>query len=232
MKCGLQVYEYCPQSVRMDWSESLLWLAVRIRPTDVPSTAPREPRQLLSCLGDRGRLCVEPTPMHAATFLKSVARLLIVVGVAAWTSAQELVLTEQDDGKIVGTVLGQSILLNLRGNASTGYTWMLISTNGDSVVPTGPVVYTPDAGGGPGNPGTFSFPFRAAHLGETTLNLAYLTPWDPMNVDQSFTVTIRVSADTSGPQLSIALVGNNRVITWRQAGSDGFFLEGKRTTSK
>ena len=99
--------------------------------------------------------------MHAAASFRPVVTLLLVAGVAAGTCAQELVLTEQDNGQTVGAVIDQTILVNLRGNPSTGYTWLLTSTNGDSVVPTGPAAYTPDAGGGPGTPATFSFPLRA-----------------------------------------------------------------------
>ena len=169
--------------------------------------------------------------MHAVAFFKPVVTLLLMAGVAAGTYAQELVLTEQDDGKIVGAVVDQSIFVNLRGNPSTGYTWLLTSTNGDSVVPTGPAAYTPDAGGGPGSPGTFSFPFRAVHSGPTTLAFDYLQPWDPASVLQSFSATIEVSADTSGPRLSIALAETNMVITWPQSGSSGFYLEGTQSLS-
>ena len=157
--------------------------------------------------------------------------LLLVAGVAAWTCAQELVLTEQDNGQTVGAVVDQSILVNLRGNPSTGYTWLLMSTNGDSVVPTGPAAYNADPGGGPGSPGTFSFPFRAVHSGATTLALDYLQPWDPASVLQTFSVTIAVSADMSGPRLSITLTGTTVVITWPQAGSSGFYLEGTQSLS-
>jgi inhibitor of cysteine peptidase len=169
--------------------------------------------------------------MHAAASFRPVVTLLLVAGVAAGTCAQELVLTEQDNGQTVGAVVSQSILVNLRGNPSTGFTWLLTSTNGDSVVPTGPAAYTPDAGGGPGSPGTFSFPFRAVHSGATTLTLDYLKSWEPTNVTQTFSATIEVSADTSGPRLSIALAETNVVITWPQAGSSGFYLEGTQSLS-
>jgi predicted secreted protein len=160
-----------------------------------------------------------------------VATLLFLAGVAVGTQAQDLVLTEEDDGKFVGAVVGQAIIINLRGNASTGDTWQLLSTNGDSVVPVGPATYTQDAGGGPGTPGTFSLPFRAAQSGATTLTLAYVQPWDPASVLQTFGVTIAVSDGASSPELSITLVGPNVVITWPQAGSSDFYLEGTQSLS-
>lgn len=170
-------------------------------------------------------------PMRAAAFAKLVGMLLLVAGVAVPSTAQELVVTEQNDGGSVEAVLGQTILVDLRGNASTGFSWLLISHQGDSVVVTGPSEYIEDPGGGSGRPGTFSFPFRAAELGVTTLTLHYLQPWDPASVLQTFSITITVRAEAPGPRLSIALVGTDAVISWPQAGSDGFILEGTQSLS-
>ena len=82
---------------------------------------------------------------------------------------EALVLTEEDNGKTVAGVVDQPVAVNLRGNPTTGYSWMLASTNGDSVIPTGPATYTADSGGGAGVGGTFSFPFQVVKPGETTL---------------------------------------------------------------
>jgi predicted secreted protein len=167
--------------------------------------------------------------MRAAASIRPVVTLLFLAGLAVCTRAQELVLTEQDNGRTVGAVVGQAILVNLRGNPSTGYTWLLTSTNGDSVVATGPAAYTQDPGGGPGSPGTFSLPFRAVHSGTTTIILDYRQPWDPTSVAEIFSATIAVSEETSEPRLSITLAGTTVVITWPQAGSSEFFLEGTQS---
>jgi len=169
--------------------------------------------------------------MRAAAWLRFLLTPLFVAGMVVWSGAQDLVLTAEDDGRTVAVVADQSILINLPGNPSTGYTWLLMSTNGDSVIPTGPAAYIPDPGGGPGSPGTFSFPFLAVHVGATTLALDYLQPWEPTNVARTFSVTIQVTAHTSGPPLSIEFVGSNVVIIWPQAGSTDFYLEGTQTLS-
>ena len=63
---------------------------------------------------------------------------------------EELVLTEKDNGTTATAVVTQNISLNLAGNPSTGFTWAMAITNGDSVVPTGDWTFTPSQPGGVG----------------------------------------------------------------------------------
>ena len=149
----------------------------------------------------------------------------------AWAQVQDLVLTERDNGKVLAAVVQQAIYVQLDGNPSTGYTWVLTSPNGNSVFATGPSTYAPDAGGAVGGGGTYTFPFLAKAPGETILSLSYQRPWDPGSVIQTFSVTVRVSQGPTLPRLSIVLKGANSVISWPMAGSDGFYLEGTRTLS-
>ncbi len=139
------------------------------------------------------------------------------------TPPATLVLTEADNGTTVGAIMGQSIQVDLRGNPTTGYAWVLAGTNGDSVLPNGPVDYTQDPGGGVGRGGTFAFPFLAARAGDTTLSFEYRPPGGGVP-PQSFTVTIQVVA-AGLPRLSIRLVQTEVVISWPMAGSTNFFLE-------
>ncbi len=163
--------------------------------------------------------------MRTAAMIQWWMTFLFVTGPAARMTGQDLVLTEADNGSTVTALVDQSIVINLRGNPSTGFTWQLMSTNGDAVIPTGPLTYTPDPGGGPGSPGTFSLPFRAVHAGATTLTLAYVQPWDPAGAVQTFSATI-VVAEGLTPRLSITLTATDVLITWPQAGSADFYLEG------
>lgn len=137
-----------------------------------------------------------------------------------------LVLTETDDGTTADAVVGQAITVNLRGNVTTGYAWVLASINGDSVLTNGPMTYIVDGGGGVGVGGTFCFPFLASDLGDTTLALDYRRLGDITPL-QSFTVTIHVTA--APPRLSIRRIEASVAISWPMLGSTNFFLEG--TTS-
>lgn len=57
-----------------------------------------------------------------------------------------LVLREADNGTTANAVVGQSISVELHGNLTTGYEWMLAKTTGDSILTNGGVVYTVDPG--------------------------------------------------------------------------------------
>jgi predicted secreted protein len=165
----------------------------------------------------------------------TVAILAAAIGVLCLSvsqlQAKDLVLTEQDGGKTVTAILQQTILVQLRGNATTGFTWLLTGTNGNSVSATGPSTYTPDPGGAVGAGGTFSFPFVAQKAGDTTLSFSYERPWEPNSVVQTFSVTINVTDQPLSPRLSVVMKGTHAVISWPITGSSGFYLEGTRTLS-
>jgi inhibitor of cysteine peptidase len=164
--------------------------------------------------------------MGTAVSFGTTLTALVLAGRLASVLAQEVVVTEGDDGKTVRMAVGQSLAVNLPGNASTGYAWSLSATNGDSVISTGQATYTAEPGGLPGAGGVFSFPFRAVQTGETALSFAYSRPWDPASVARTFSVRIDVTGEITLPRLSIALLERNVVITWPIADSTGFYLEG------
>ena len=133
-----------------------------------------------------------------------------------------LVVSNVDNGSVVGAVPGQAILVNLHGNLSTGFAWSLTNLSGDSVLTNGSMVYIVDPGGGIGVGGTFSFPFLAAKVGDTTLSFQYARVNAPP--ESTFSVTIHVTAPP--PRLSIELESASVVISWPILGSTNFFLEG------
>lgn len=135
-----------------------------------------------------------------------------------------LTLTIQNDGQTIVAATGQRILVNLAGNPSTGYTWLLTSTNGDAVLSDGPATFTPDTPGMPGSGGTFSFPFQAVKPGTSALGFAYRRSGTPPSTAQTFSVTIQVIGEL--PRLSIALVESKIEITWPITNSDGYYIEG------
>jgi predicted secreted protein len=164
-----------------------------------------------------------------------VARLcwMVIAAVAlthnfCWAGQPLLILTQDDNGKTVSANLQQSIAINLLGNITTGYSWVLSSTNGSSVVPTGEPSYTSDAGDGVGVGGTFAFPFFASGIGETTLSFRYQRSWETNNPLQTFAVTINVLGPPASA-LTVALRGTNAVVYWPITGSTGFYLEGTTT---
>ncbi len=148
---------------------------------------------------------------------------LVLAHAAAQTPLPTLVVTVTNNGNTVEAALQQPISVQLRGNASTPYSWYLVATNGISVVTNGPCDYVPDSPELPGSPGTFKFPFLAVRGGTTTLGFAEHLYGNPQDVLATFNVTIDV---TNGPPiLSIALAGNDVLLTWPNTTRSDFNLE-------
>ena len=133
-------------------------------------------------------------------------------------------MTATNAGTTVEAVLNQPISVQLRGNATTPYSWYFVGTNGSSVVTNGPSVYVADSPALPGSPGTFEFPFLAADAGITGLSFAEHLIGNPQDVLATFDVTIEVTVPQ--PVLSIVLVGNEMQLTWPDTTSADFLLEG------
>ncbi len=143
-------------------------------------------------------------------------------------SSPDLVLTEVDAGKKVTAKVDQTVAIRLAGNPSTGFTWRVAETSGDSVVSTGDYVFTDGNSGTTGGGGTCSFPFLAVKPGVTIFSFAYLQPWNPESVLEAYDFTIEVIAGPT-PPLAITLSQQKVLITWPVANSAGFFLEGTPT---
>lgn len=102
-------------------------------------------------------------------------------------------ITDQDNGRNVDLMMGQTLIVRLPGNPSTGYDWVV---SGD---PT-PLKLTKNfhqrsksAPGMVGAPQTAVLEFSAASPGVTTLTLLYRRSWE-YNVApaKTFTVTVDV----------------------------------------
>ncbi len=176
------------------------------------------------------RAILRMSPTQKLVLLAATLPLSLSLSVCQAQSA-DLVLTEQDNGRTVTAFVDESISVQLRGNATTGYTWLLTSTNGDSVSANGPSTYLADESGAVGAGGTFTFPFLTTAAGTTTLSFTYERPWDPGTATQTFAITISVSEKPAPPRLSISVRGTNAILSWPISGSNGFYLEGTQNIS-
>lgn len=154
--------------------------------------------------------------------------VLLPLSAALAQSPPPLSLTETNNGTTASAIVGQSILVRLRGNITTGYAWVLANAGGDSVVTNGSMSYVSDPGGGVGVGGTFIFPLLAVKPGDTSLSFEYRPPGSGLPA-QTFAVTIHVVP--APPRLSIKLLSADAVISWPVAGAANFFLEGSTSLS-
>jgi predicted secreted protein len=91
---------------------------------------------------------------------------------------EPLVLVERDAGPLIEVASGQTIVIRLGSNRSTGYRWTLASSSDRALTPIGEPLYS--AGGGVGAGGVEAWSFLATQQGQHELRFEYRRPWEPM----------------------------------------------------
>jgi inhibitor of cysteine peptidase len=110
-------------------------------------------------------------------------------------TAGEVKLTEADTDKPVELTAGQTLIITLPANPTTGYAWAVALNGAPQLAQQGEGVYTQDASssGMAGAGGTETFTFKADAAGSNTLTLNYGRSFEP---DQppanSFSVPVTV----------------------------------------
>jgi inhibitor of cysteine peptidase len=104
-----------------------------------------------------------------------------------------LTLVEKDAGKSVEVKRGQTVVVRLDSNRSTGYRWTLIEADSSVLTSTGAAVYEERAAGGPvGGSGTETWSFVVAKYGEQQLVFEYRRPWESdLPAARSVSYTVR-----------------------------------------
>jgi predicted secreted protein len=89
---------------------------------------------------------------------------------------EPLALVERDAGRLVDVANGQTIVIRLGSNRSTGYRWTLVSPSDGALRAIGEPTYTP--GGSVGAGGVETWSFLAAQRGRQELRFEYRRPWE------------------------------------------------------
>jgi inhibitor of cysteine peptidase len=139
--------------------------------------------------------------MHAVTRIRFILVLLLAVSMTAALNSfgqppqtsqtkPTITLTEKDTGATLQMRVGQTLLIQLPANPTTGYTW---TVNG-SVAPltkSGKTNYAANSSA-MGAGGTQSLTFYAENTGTATITLDYRRPWENDPPAKTFTVTFTV----------------------------------------
>jgi inhibitor of cysteine peptidase len=104
----------------------------------------------------------------------------------------DIELTEADSGGSVEASVGDEITISLAGNPTTGYTWNVLQPRNADVVAFDDRDYEAESDA-VGAGGTEELTFEAVAAGEATIELGYFQPWEPGQVDRTFTATVTVS---------------------------------------
>lgn len=124
---------------------------------------------------------------------------LVILGALLLVSAgclfTPIVITESDQGSLLAVNVGDSILVQLDGNPSTGFSWFrthpsLLVDEPLEALEEG-TCNVSDQCGPLGRPGTYEFRYRAIEAGTVTLAFSYQRPWEEEPAD-TFAVVIWV----------------------------------------
>ncbi|MEZ4521208.1 MAG: protease inhibitor I42 family protein [Thermomicrobiales bacterium] len=106
----------------------------------------------------------------------------------------DLTLTNGDAGGTFEVNEGDTIVVELESNPTTGYEWSVDELTPAVLTYTGSE-YEPDEGDAVGQGGTQRLSFQAANPGQATLALKYWRSWEgDSSIDQRYTVTIDVTS--------------------------------------
>jgi inhibitor of cysteine peptidase len=129
------------------------------------------------------------------TILNTLMTLVVMLGIltaCTSTSADTVTITEQDAGKTIELKTGDTLLISLKGNMTTGYSWIPAPQTPVLLEQVGDVTVTPESDA-IGAPGTIVLTFKATEKGQTTLHLDYKRSWEEgVAPEKTFEVTVVV----------------------------------------
>lgn len=103
----------------------------------------------------------------------------------------DIVLAESDSGSQVTLNPGQTLVIQLEGNPSTGFTWEVAEVDASVLGQVGDIEFEADSellGAG----GIQRLRFEPSGSGETVLELVYHRPWETEDPAQTFSVQVIV----------------------------------------
>lgn len=116
-------------------------------------------------------------------------------------SGSEVVLEEADEGRRIEIKEGQTIVVSLPANPSTGHRWALQRTIGTAIRRVGKISFEPRSDR-LGAPGRQIMHFRVIEPGDTVLSLNYRRPWEVSSEPlRTFSAHVRgVGSFVQGPK--------------------------------
>ena len=102
---------------------------------------------------------------------------LLLTALSACGTSNEVKLDAGDDGSQVELKAGQTLIVNLEGNPTTGYTWEAAELDEQVLRQVGEAEFKPETDA-IGSGGVQTLRFETVNSGQTTLNLVYHRSWE------------------------------------------------------
>ena len=125
-----------------------------------------------------------------------VFRIILMFGLLLTTlsscgASNEVKLDAGDNGSQVELNAGQTLVVSLEGNPTTGFTWEAAELDEQVLRQVGEAEFKPDSDA-IGAGGVQTLRFETVNSGQTTLNLVYRRPWEE-DVEPAETFSVQVS---------------------------------------
>jgi inhibitor of cysteine peptidase len=124
--------------------------------------------------------------------LLTMATLALTATGCSPTPPATVTLGAQDDGRTITLKSGDTLIIELEGNPTTGFSWEVEAVDDAILALQGDAQYTASETGLVGSGGVFTFTFRAASKGQTPLQLVYHRSWENVAPEDTFEVTVVV----------------------------------------
>jgi len=115
---------------------------------------------------------------------------LLLTSLSACGASTEVKLDAGDDGSQVELNAGQTLVVSLEGNPTTGFTWEAVELDEQVLRQVGEAEFKPETDA-IGAGGVQTLRFETVNSGQTTLNLVYLRPWEE-DVEPAETFSVQV----------------------------------------
>jgi len=118
----------------------------------------------------------------------SLAVLILAIGCS---SSKEIELDVSANGSQIEIEQGQTLVITLAGNPTTGYTWEMVEQEGQILQQVGETEFQAESDL-IGAPGVQILRFEAVDAGQMTLELVYHQPWEE-DVEPAETFSVQVT---------------------------------------
>lgn len=124
--------------------------------------------------------------------LMTLVLMMGIVAACKSASAESITIGDQDAGKTVELKVGDTLVVSLDGNITTGFNWVPAPQDPVLLEQVGEAEATPDSDQ-LGAPGKIVLHFKAIAQGQTNLHLDYRRPWEEDTApEKTFEVTVIV----------------------------------------
>jgi len=121
-----------------------------------------------------------------------VAGFAVGAGAACTGGSNNLNVDDSYSGKQVELSVGQSLVVTLESNASTGYSWYLVQNSDEPVLNNTGNKYIAPQTTLVGAPGKEEWTFKALKKGTRTIFMGYSRYWESTPPAKTFTLTVVV----------------------------------------